>query len=194
MKSNIENKKFQYWVINIRDYKYKIEYIEGKKNVCADLVSHLLCNCSGHNSDDRGELSGPDFTDKTFKINLIISININSKGYMQYDQQIWDKQCLTEDKRLPGCNFIEEESKKVQRKETLQNEMASQSANNKYIILENILYYWFKADTDLVIRLYVPEQLRKLVILEYHDYNGHMGIGKTYNAIKGTYYWSCMYE
>ena len=49
-----------------------------------------------------------------------------------------------------------------------------------------------KADTDLVIRLYVPEQLRKSEILKYHDYSGHMGIDKTYDAIKGKYYWPCM--
>ena len=51
-----------------------------------------------------------------------------------------------------------------------------------------------KADTDLVIRLYIQEQLRKSIILKYHDYNGHMGIDKTYETVKGKYYWPCMYK
>ena len=36
----IQNKKIQYWTMNICDYNCKIEYTEGKKNVCADM---LLC-------------------------------------------------------------------------------------------------------------------------------------------------------
>ena len=45
-----------------------------------------------------------------------------------------------------------------------------------------------KCDSDPVIRLYIPSHLKKLVIEQYYDQNGHMDIGKTYNAIKGKYY------
>ena len=79
-------------------------------------------------------------------------------------------------------------------KETLQNGQASQATNSKYMILDKVLYYLSKADTDPVIRLYIPEQLKQSVILEYHDYNGHMGIDKTFDAIRGKYYWPCMYK
>ena len=98
---------------------------------------------------------------------------------------------------LSGCNITGKQSKDkelVQIKETLQNGKASQSVNSKYIVLDEILGYLSKADTDPIIRLYVPEQLRKSVILEYHDYNGHMRIDKTYDAIKCKYYWLCMYK
>ena len=56
----IGNKKNQCWKTNIRGYNCKIEYTKGKKNVCAYLLSHLLHDCSGHKSDGKGELSGPD--------------------------------------------------------------------------------------------------------------------------------------
>ena len=55
--------------------------------------------------------------------------------------------------------------------------------------MDIILYYLSKCDSDPVIRLYIPSHLKKLVIEHYHDQNGYMGIGKTYNAIKGKYYW-----
>ena len=86
--STTENKKIQCWTTNIRGYNCRIKYIKGKKYVCADLLSCLPHNSSGDNCDDRGELSGPDITDKTFDINLINSSNINPKDYAQYDQHI----------------------------------------------------------------------------------------------------------
>ena len=63
---------------------------------------------------------------------------------------------------LPGYNLIEEQSKdkeSVQIKDTLHNGRVSQSVNSKYSIGDDILYYMSKAETDLIIRLYVPEQL-----------------------------------
>ena len=68
-----------------------------RKNVMADFLLCLPHNCSGHNSDNKGKLNGPDITDKTFEINLIHSKNINPKDYSHHNQQIQDKQCLKED-------------------------------------------------------------------------------------------------
>ena len=39
--SPIQNKKIQHWKINLRGYNCSIEYTEGKKNVCTDMLSHL---------------------------------------------------------------------------------------------------------------------------------------------------------
>ena len=38
--------------------------------------------------------------------------------------------------------------------------------------------------THLVIRLYIPEDIRNPVITQYHESSGHMGIDKIYDAIK----------
>ena len=37
--SPVQNKKIQLWALSIGGYNAKIEYIEGKKNVCGDLLS-----------------------------------------------------------------------------------------------------------------------------------------------------------
>ena len=197
MESTNENKKIQSCTTNIRGYNCKIEYIEYKKSVCTDLLSCLSHTCSGNKSDDRCELSDPDINDKTLKINLINSSNINSKDYAKYNQQMQDKQCLKEYMTLPGCNLIEEQLKDrefVQTTEALQNGKVSQSVNSKYITLDDILYCLPKTDTDLIIKLYGPELLRKPIIIEYHGYNSHMGIDKTYDAIKCINYWPSMYK
>ena len=77
----------------------------------------------------------------------------------------------------------------VQLKDRLQSEKISSSVVSKYIILDNILYYLSKSDSDPIIRLYIPSQLKQLVIEQYHDKNGHMCIEKTYDSNKGKYYW-----
>ena len=61
------------------------------------------------------------------------------------------------------------------------------------ILLDNVLYYLSKADSDPVIWFYIPKQLRKEVIEQCHDNNGHMGIDKSNDAIKTKYYWPNMY-
>ena len=126
VESTIETRRFSTRP-SISGLQCKSEYIEGMKTVCAIFLSCLPHNCSGHNSDDRGELSGPDITSKTFEINLIYS-SIIPKDCVQYDQQMQDKHCLTEDITLPGYNLIEDQSQNkefVKIKKTLKNGKAS---------------------------------------------------------------------
>ena len=70
MDSPVQNKKIQLWTTNIHDYNCKIEYIEGKKNVCADMLLCLPHRPSDSNDDN--ECSGPDITDKTFEVSILI--------------------------------------------------------------------------------------------------------------------------
>ena len=58
--SPIQNRKIQHWTTNLRGYNCSIGYIEGKKNVCADMLSHLP-----HPTDslDNSGDSVPDITD-----------------------------------------------------------------------------------------------------------------------------------
>ena len=58
--SPIQNKKIQHWTTNLRGYNCSIEYIGGKKNVCADMLSHLP------HPTDIPDNSVPDITDRTF--------------------------------------------------------------------------------------------------------------------------------
>ena len=74
----VQNKKIQHWTTNIQGYNYKIEYIEGKKNVCADILSHLAHRPSDSNDDN--DPSSPDIIDKMFEVSMINSSNINPKN------------------------------------------------------------------------------------------------------------------
>ena len=68
------------------------------------------------------------------------------------------------------------------------------SSENRFIIMEGIVYYISDVNDNPVIRLYVPNHLQLRVIKQYHDMNGHMGIDKTYDTIKRRYYFPNMYK
>ena len=146
------------------------------------MLSHLP-----HPADSLDNIGdgAPDITDRTFEVNLIISSDINPKRVAQYDCQYENKQCNKEKLEIPGFDLVIEQSKDkklVQLKERLQSEKMSSSVASKYIILDNILYYLSKSHSDPIIRLYIPSDLKQLVIEQYHDKNGHMDTEKTYDS------------
>ena len=58
--------------------------------------------------------------------------------------------------------------------------------------MDEVVYYLSQPDDDPVFRLYIPCQLRKNVLAQYHDDNGHMGVEKTFHSIKQKYFWPCL--
>ena len=81
----------------------------GKKNVCVDILSHLLHRPSY--SNDENLLSGPDITDKMFEVSMLNSSNIFSKTVAQYDHLITDNQCTKEELDLSGYDLVTEKTK-----------------------------------------------------------------------------------
>ena len=90
MDSPVQNEKIQNQTTNIHGYDCKIEYTEGKKHVCVDMLSGLPQRPSDSNDDN--ELSGPDMTDKTLK-SAWLKVAILILRLAQYDHQITDNQC-----------------------------------------------------------------------------------------------------
>ena len=82
--------------------------MEHKKNVYADMLSHLPHRPSDSNDDN--ELSVPDITDKTFEVSMSNSSNINPKTFAQYYHQITDNQYTKEELNLPGYDLVTEQS------------------------------------------------------------------------------------
>ena len=195
MDSQVQEKKIPHWATNICGYNCKIEYIEGKKNVCTDILSLLLYRPSDSNDDN--ELSGPDITDEAFEVSMIKSSIINPKTVAQYDCQVKGNQCSKEELNMSGFDLVAEQVKDkelLQLKEELKSGKASQAISSKYILLDYVLYYLSKAGSDPAIWLYISENLQKEIIEEYHDSNDHMGIDKTHDAIKTKYYWPNMHK
>ena len=161
------------------------------------LICYLGCLTKIKIHAMRVGVSGPDITDKTFKINMINSSNLRTKDLAQFSGPLGDGQPSREELTVPQYDMVIEQVKDkvlLNLKEEIQSCKASSSVLSKHIILDDIFYYLSKPDTDPIIRLYLPRHITKPVNMEYHDNNGHMRIDKTHNAIKHKYYWPNMYN
>ena len=84
------------------------------------------------------------------------------------------KPCLGDD-----VDIVAEQSKDpdlMEIKYGLENDKLSHAMQKKHIVMDNILYYTSQVDSDPVLRLYIPKQLRHAVTEQYHDDYGHMGL------------------
>jgi hypothetical protein len=55
----------------------------------------------------------------------------------------------------------------------------NKKVQNKFILIDNIVYYISSPDNEATLRLYIPKHLKEAVVKEFHD-NFHMRIDKTY--------------
>lgn len=98
---------------------------------------------------------------------------------------------------LPGFDMKLEQAKDEERvlvKNSLEQEDPDKYMLKKYLMHEEILYYISNEDETQVLMLVVPAQLRSFVIKQYHDKNGHMGVLKTFDAIRREYFWSYLFK
>ena len=66
----------------------------------------------------------------------------------------------------------------------LSDNTASETTKERFILLENVLYYISTHTTHFDLRLVIPETIRKPIIHHLHDVNSHIGTEKTYNLLK----------
>ena len=60
--------------------------------------------------------------------------------------------------------------------------------------MDGTLYYISNVNDNPTPRTYIPYHIKMAVIKQYHDDNGHMGIDKTFEALRLKYYWPNMYK
>jgi hypothetical protein len=76
----MQNTKIQLWALGIAEYDCNIEYIAGKENMCADLLSRPQPRPEEmnkpHTDDNNLE---PDINNNAFEISTINSNKFNSK-------------------------------------------------------------------------------------------------------------------
>ncbi|CAC5415478.1 unnamed protein product [Mytilus coruscus] len=126
-----------------------------------------------------------DISNKAYEINTINSNEIDPKKFASCSYKETDTLTL-KDFVVSGYDMKYEQSLDKELAliiSQMKNGKASKSVESKYILIDEIMYYISKADTEPVLRLYVPLQLRDEVVKQYHDQD-HLGVDKTYDAIK----------
>ena len=191
LESPIRNKTISLWALSIAGYNCKIEYLAGTDNSVADLLSRVP-----HLTTDQNELlNDPDISEKTYEISALNSNRFNPKEFARCRPDLNDK--VKKPTLNSTLNMVEEQEKDetlLKIKDSLKNDTLSPSVAKKFIVLDNILYYISKTDTDPILRLYIPEHLKDKIMVEYHSTLGHLGMDKTHDAVHSKYYWPNLFK
>ena len=95
-------------------------------------------------------------------------------------------------------NMVDEQAKD----EILQSVRSQLSSNDpftpvsKYLLLDDVLYYVSEDELldEVYLSLCIPSHMCDMVLGQYHDLLGYMGIDKCYSSLKQKYYWKNMYR
>ena len=196
LKSPMQNKKIQLWALSIAGYNAKIEYIEGKKNVCADLLSCMSgLDKEGIHDRTNGPIEDVDINNKTLEINAVNSNQIDTTLPGRYD--IIQDPLTKEELKVNGFNIVKEQEKDkvlLDLKIRLQKGDASSADYSRHVVLDDILYYVTNVNDNPTLRTYIPYHIKNALIKQYHDDNGHMGVDKVFDSLRLKYYWPNMYK
>lgn len=195
----MQNKKIQLWALTIAGYNFKVEYITGTSNSCADLLSGVPTNSPEMTivGDARSADDSVDFDDRAFEISMLNSNKFNPRKYASCNLDENDDLVIPE-LDLPGELDMKKEQQQdeiiLSLKKRLQSDTATKTEQSKHVIIDGLVYYMSNADNEPNLRLYVPERIKPLVIKQYHDHLGHMALDKTYDTMRIKYYFPNMYK
>ncbi|MEW8548330.1 MAG: DDE-type integrase/transposase/recombinase, partial [Candidatus Thiodiazotropha sp.] len=193
LESPIQNKKISLWALGMSGYNCSVEYIAGTENTCADLLSRKPDN--GY-IEQENEPFVLDINDNTYEIGVINSHEIDPKTLASC--KIPEKESFAvPDTEFTDIDMVSEQTKDreiLELKTILKHGEPSKAISRRYIIENDLLYYLSDPNDNPTLRLFVPEQLRHMVIKQYHDDNGHMGVQKTYDSIRQKYFWPNLFQ
>ena len=106
LESPIQNKKIQLWALGIAGYSCKIEYIQGKANTCADLLSRPV---NLENLTEGSDQIEPEISNNTFEIGHVNSNRFDSKAFAHFEQIAVDRQ--HPEKECMGFDIVTEQNK-----------------------------------------------------------------------------------
>ena len=178
--AKMKNPKVQRWALTISATGCDIEYLAGKKNTKADMLSRL-----------------PPVNESIAPINVINTDVLPPKLIRDAHEKYWKSQESVPDP-FPLCpfpDFDRQQAKDPMLREIRDNIASKTLTGSKalsYVMHKNILYYVpYKDGKDM--KLLVPEGMRHIVLEALHTDNCHQGMERTYDIIREKYHWQGMY-
>ncbi|OOY67330.1 RNase H-like domain-containing protein, partial [Solemya velum gill symbiont] len=205
--SPIQDRKIARWALSLAGYACTIEYIEGSKNYCADLLSRLPDSEKNHGSSEQNQWNAdehqsdeePDIDSRTLQICVINSDHFDPKNYASCEVKTPDeiiKPDIDLPKEIDNKNEQLKDETIAQLRNRLRNGKATKTEDTHYFESEDdLLFYLSQPDSeDPRLRLYIPRSLEERVITQYHDELGHMATDKTYDTMRLKYFFPSMYK
>lgn len=196
------NKKLSLWSLTVAAYNCKVEYIEGRYNCCADLLSRLPTDASEEPQETQETQEEAqdilDVDDRALEIGTLNSNRFRPKDYASCEVNEPDDIVKPQMDLPQDINIIQEQENDqdiVQLRARLSNGKATKTEEGRYLVIDNTLYYLSNADSDDPnLRLYIPKTMEGMVISQHHEFLGHMAVDKTYDTMRKKYYFPMMYK
>lgn len=198
----MQHKKLQLWALGIAGYNCKIEYIAGTANVCADLLSRIPSEMDGKTEDkeldheDHDENACIDIDDRCLEIDAKNSNRFNPRQFASCRVEFTDELQKPE-LDIPDFDLVKEQEQDPiisQLKIRLQIGEATKTEHNRHMLIEGLVYYLSNSNAEPILRLYVSDSIKYVVLKKLHDYLGHMALDKTYDSMRLKYNFPNMYK
>ena len=182
------NSKVNNWAVELEQFNLKLEWIMGSKNTLADTLSRLLDVCPEAKLEP--EPAGQEFGSYCFEsmkpveveyIEEIDTVKIQqSEHFKEIKLPLQDAQMELLQRHDDTCGGI---AKKLRQDKHM---------NKLFMLKSGMVYRLWCEDGKTAECVVVPEVLREPLLMLEHNYSGHNGFRRTYNAMKRQYYWPGM--
>ena len=182
------NSKVNNWAVELEQFNLKLDWIMGSKNTLADTLSRLLEVCPEAKLEP--EPPGQEFGCYCFEemtpvqvdyIEEIETVKIEeSENLKEIKLPLKDWQMELLQKHDVTCREV---AKKLQQDKHM---------NKLFLRRNGIVYRLWCEDKRTSECVLVPEVLQSSLLMLTHNYSGHNGFRRTYNAMKRQYYWPGM--
>ena len=140
-----------------------------------------------------------DVNDNLYEVNVLNSSQFEPKSYASSDlpeKDTFGKSDFSDFTKV-GLDMKLEQSRDDEISEVrsmILGNKESKEIQKHNLLIDDLVYYLSNSEDDPCLRLHVPKHLRTLIVTQYHENNGLMGVQKTLNSIKGKYYWPNLFK
>ena len=182
------NAKVNNWAVELEQFNLKMQWIMGSKNTLADSPSRLLevCPEAAKQSEPAGQEFGCVCFDELEPVRVEY-IEVVETVQITENENFKEIQLPLKNSQMQQLQRHDDFCREIARKLTLNKHM-----NKLFMMKQGIVYRLWCENNKTEECIVVPEVLRNPLLMLAHDYSGHNGFRRTYNALKRQYYWPGM--
>ena len=182
------NVKVNNWAVELEQFNLKMEWIMGSKNTLADSLSRLLevCSEAAKQPEPTGQEFGCACFDELEPVKVEY-IEVIETFQITENENFKEIQLPLKNSQMQQLQRHDDFCRGIARKLALNKHM-----NKLFMMKQGVIYRLWCEDNKTEECIVVPEVLQNPLLMLAHDYSGHNGFRRMYNALKRQYYWPGM--